>query len=402
MRERLVAAFVGLTVVVVALFGVPRAYMVADMVRGQEQSKVDRVADLAEVVVEQQVAGGRPVTVDGLNRLTAAGEQVSVEVDGRSVVSTDFGQAARADDLVATRRLTGGGTLSVRRSAAAVGDQVAQALLSVVLLGLGLVLASGVVGFVLARRLARPFQELATAAEGLGSGQLEPRLPRYAVPEAQAIRDALVTSGSRISRARERDRELAVHASHELRTPLTALRLDLEDLALWPETPATVAAELRRSVGDLDRLGTAIGDVLDFSARRSRDDESEVDLARLVTDEVRRATTAGGPPVTCETPGLVLVRADRGVLAELVGLMVANARRGAVAVAVHVEHRGPHLEVRTVAQLTESVSGFVAQGDPAWSRASALAITLGARLTRGAVPGEAVLRLPGTRDGDLS
>lgn len=398
MRERLVAAFVGLTVVVVGLFGVPRAYMLADMVRAQEQSRVDRVADLAAVVLDQRLAAGQPVSPDLLDRLTAAGEQVSVQVGGRDVVSTDYGQGPRGDDLVATRRLAGGGVLSARRSATVVGDEVAQALLPVVLLGLGLVLVSGVVGFVLARRLARPFQELATAAQGLGAGQLHPRLPGYPVPEAQAIRDALVTSGGQIARARDRDRELAVHASHELRTPLTALRLDLEDLALWPETPPNVAAELRRSVGDLDRLGAAIGDVLDVSAQGRRDDETEVDLSRLVADVVRRVADVGGPPVTCATSGPVPARAERAGLTELVELMVSDARRDAVSVRVQVDDGGGHPEVRVVAEPERGTSRPVAQADSTWSRATALAITLGARLTRGAAPGEAVLRLPGRRE----
>ncbi len=46
MRERLVAAFVGLTVLVVALYGVPRAYFLADLLRSEEQDRVDRTADV--------------------------------------------------------------------------------------------------------------------------------------------------------------------------------------------------------------------------------------------------------------------------------------------------------------------------------------------------------------------
>ncbi|GAA2031282.1 hypothetical protein GCM10009740_21340 [Terrabacter terrae] len=397
MRERLVAAFVGLTVVVVGLFGVPRAYMVADMVRAQEQSRVDRVADLAAVVLDQRLDAGQLVSPDLLDRLTAAGEQVSVQLGGRTVVSTGYGQAPRADDLFATRRLAGGGVLSARRSATVVGDEVSQALLPVVLLGLGLVLVSGVVGFVLARRLARPFQELATAAHGLGAGELHPRLPGYPVPEAEAIRDALVVSGARIESARARDRELAVHASHELRTPLTALRLDLEDLTLWPETPQAVATELRRSVGDLDRLGTAIGELLELSAQQRRDSKTDVDLARLVDDVVRHAGEAGGPPVTCKSSGPVLARVEPSTLSELLELLVSHARRDAAAVRVEVDGGGPHPEIRVVPELAGGTSALAAQPDPGWSRASALAITLGGRLTRGVAPGEAVLWLPGER-----
>jgi len=58
--------------------------------------------------------------------------------------------------------------------------------------------------------------------------------------------------GSRLSRSFHalvrRDQAVAVRASHELRTPITALRLSLEDLTLWKQTPPDVRAELQRSI----------------------------------------------------------------------------------------------------------------------------------------------------------
>ena len=45
MRERLVAAFVGLTVLVVALYGIPRAYFLADLVR---EKKITGISDLRD------------------------------------------------------------------------------------------------------------------------------------------------------------------------------------------------------------------------------------------------------------------------------------------------------------------------------------------------------------------
>ena len=60
MRERLVAAFVGLTLVV-GLYGVPRAYLLGDLVETQEQRKVERSADLIAVrSPSEQAAADRP------------------------------------------------------------------------------------------------------------------------------------------------------------------------------------------------------------------------------------------------------------------------------------------------------------------------------------------------------
>ena len=84
------------------------------------------------------------------------------------------------------------------------------------------------------------------------------------------------------------ERELAVSASHELRTPVTALRLELEDLALWPEVTPPVAAELHRCVAELDRVEAAISGLLARAASRRASDEVEVDLDALLTEAVAR------------------------------------------------------------------------------------------------------------------
>lgn len=58
MRERLIAAFVGLAVAVVALYGVPRAYIVADQALESEQRKIERSTELLAGVLPDLTAGG--------------------------------------------------------------------------------------------------------------------------------------------------------------------------------------------------------------------------------------------------------------------------------------------------------------------------------------------------------
>ena len=108
---------------------------------------------------------------------------------------------------------------------------------------LGLVLLAAVTGFLLAKRLARPFGELADAADHLGQARFDVALPHYSIPEAEAIGAALRRASTQLDSLVEREREFAANVSHQLRTPVTALRLTLEDLSMWPETPPTVAAE---------------------------------------------------------------------------------------------------------------------------------------------------------------
>ncbi len=63
----------------------------------------------------------------------------------------------------------------------------------------------------------------------------------------------------------EQERQFSSNASHQLKTPLTALRFRLDDLALWPETPDVVKAELFECVGEVDRLAGNVEDLLSLA-----------------------------------------------------------------------------------------------------------------------------------------
>ncbi|PWN03026.1 hypothetical protein DJ010_11695 [Nocardioides silvaticus] len=337
MRERLVAVFVGLTIVVVALYGVPRAYYLADLVRDQEKDQVERTADLVAAAVDERRAAGRPVDPDYLDRLASEHEAIRVSVDGE-VVGTSRWSDPEGADIAADVDLTDGGTVTVARDGEAVGDEISRALLPLVLLGLGLVVTSGLAGYLMARRFARPFQDLATAARGLGAGRFHPDLPHYRVPEAREIATALVGSGEKLSALLEHERKLAVHASHELRTPVAALRLELEDLAQWPQTPPDVAAELERGVRELDRLSTAITDLLASSREASATGEIDLDLDALVGDTVARVAQLGRN-VTHVPTGPMPTRLDPTPVTQALELLV-----GAGSV-VTTSDRGSYFEV---------------------------------------------------------
>ena len=76
MRERLVAALVGMTIAMIALYGVPRAYLLADLVTTQENRKVERSADLLTVVIAERTGAASPVTSEFLEGLLNEGEGV--------------------------------------------------------------------------------------------------------------------------------------------------------------------------------------------------------------------------------------------------------------------------------------------------------------------------------------
>ncbi|MGO4255701.1 sensor histidine kinase [Marmoricola sp. RAF53] len=377
MRERLVVAFVGLTVLVVALYGIPRAYVLADIVRDQEHAKVDRSAHLIAVAVVDHRAAGAPVDAVYLNTLTGSDERIIVRSAGGVVVRSTDGPPTDKDDVVATASIEGGGRVTVTRGGDAVSQEIAGALLPLVALGLGLAVLAGFAGLLLARRLSRPFTELAEAARAMGAGRLRPSLPRYKVPEARAIATALEASGRALDATLQHERDLAVHASHELRTPVTALRLDLEDLALWPETPPTIGAEISRATGELDRLSAAIDTLLTGAQKQLSSTAIDLDLDVLVADTVSRLGGIG-INVSYAPAGLLPTRLDPQPVIQLVDELVTSAAAQGRAVALGAQDRGTHLEVWVHADgplavpgtraedLAAAVGGQVSHDDAAW------------------------------------
>ncbi|CAN7313638.1 histidine kinase dimerization/phospho-acceptor domain-containing protein [Knoellia sp. LjRoot47] len=271
MRERLIALFVGLTVAVLALSGIPRAYAVADLVHANELSKADRSADLIAAVITERASTGGVVTEVSLDPLVQRDESVEYVTSGGAVTRAGtLTQRPSSDDISVTRTIPGGGRLTLWRSGDVVEESVSDAVLPMVLLAVALLLASALVGSVLARRLSKPFAELASVADDIGEGRFDVEVPHYAIPEAEAIGDALRRGASRLDELVERERSLAVNASHELRTPIAALRLELEDLAMWPQTPPEVAEELRGYIPELKRLSAAVTQYLDTARDQRR------------------------------------------------------------------------------------------------------------------------------------
>ena len=63
MRRRLIFAFVSMAVMIIALYGVPRAVMTAELVQSSQTQRVDRMAILLSALVSERERVG-PVTAD--------------------------------------------------------------------------------------------------------------------------------------------------------------------------------------------------------------------------------------------------------------------------------------------------------------------------------------------------
>ena len=156
---------------------------------------------------------------------------------------------------------------------------------------------------ILARRIARPIERLADAAQRTAEGDLRATAPVEGPAEVRALANAFNVMVDRLAEQDAVRREFVVNASHELRTPLTNLQGYLEALrdGVLPPDPAMFDS-LREEVDRLTRLASSL-DVLAGARRRAPDAGGHSTSAALVRGARRARGAVVRPPVD---------RGDRG------------------------------------------------------------------------------------------
>ena len=141
-----------------------------------------------------------------------------------------------------------------------------------------------------ARRLTRPLDRLAAAAERLGIDRSAPAVAEEGPRELRAIAQAFNRMRERIGKYLEERTGLVAAVSHDLRTPLTRLRLRAEAIA--------DEAERAKVLDDIAEMEAMIAATLDF-AREDRKDEplQAVDLAALLQSLVDDRADSGADMV---------------------------------------------------------------------------------------------------------
>lgn len=347
MRERLVVTLVSMTVGMLAVFGIIRAYSTADLVHEQQTAAVGQAADLAAVAIAAR--GAQPVNESFLSSLTHDKQAVAY-VDARGITTRAGTVGGDSDDVAATRPVEGGGQVTLTQAASVGSDQVSKALLPLVLLGLGLALVAAIIGSLLARRFAYPFRRLADDAARIGDGHFDVDIHRSSIREAADLGDALQSAAHQLDALVRRERELAVVASHELRTPITALRLSLEDLTLWPQTPADVAEELQHSLAEVDRLSRVVTTLLQRGDDGRMGATVAVDLSVLAAQAVQRwseRAEAQGRRIVLAPSEPTITRIVRAPVDQVVDILIDNAlRHGHGAITLDAVTMGPYLAIR--------------------------------------------------------
>lgn len=349
MRERLLLVFGILVVVIIALYGIPRAYYLAEGVQRVEAQQLERSADLLQALIPErsQTEGVDDDFLESIVEDAVRIEYLSAEGDPIAVAGEPMDTAS--EEITETRELPDGELLTVSRSAEAVQERLVATLMPIVLIGLGLSVLAGAVCLILANRLSKPFQELAGTARELGGGRFDIDDHNYRLPEAQAIGTALRQSALQLKLLLDREREFAANASHQLRTPITALRLELEDLTYWPETAPEVAAELNHALGELDRLSSAVTELLDIARGQRLGDARLASIEGLLQASAKRwsrQARAQGRSIAVDADPEQTAVLHEGPVAQIFDVLIENAlTHGSGTVTLRAEDAGTHLRL---------------------------------------------------------
>lgn len=204
-------------------------------------------------------------------------------------------------------------------------------------LGIGVavaVLVAAAISWLIARRVAGPVQQTASALQRLADGQHHVQVDDPGLgPELAALADASNRLAHRLEATDEQRRLLTADLAHQLRTPIASLQATaqaLQDGILGPDAEslgvlADQSAHLQRLVADLEKVSRA-------EERRIVLTSTPQDLTPIVERAItaeRERYAARGVTLTADLRGAapVVARVDPDRLREALGNLLDNALR---------------------------------------------------------------------------
>ena len=189
------------------------------------------------------------------------------------------------------------------------------------------IFVAAIAGWWVARRTAKPIQQLANAAEHIALTQkLDTTLDIRGDREIEQLAASFNTMLGALRLSSEQQKQLVQDASHELRTPLTSLRANTELLerdTLDAPTRDAILRDIRAEVDELTSLSSELSALA--SDQRLVEEPTAVDLSEVATEVALRASRRTGRAVTvvANNPQVVTVRL--GQLDRALNNLVDNA-----------------------------------------------------------------------------
>ncbi|MEW1773705.1 HAMP domain-containing sensor histidine kinase [Streptomyces sp. NPDC086777] len=240
------------------------------------------------------VADHRGIVLTDTAAHAAVGKDLSAEPDistalhGRPTVGTRGIPPADGEFLLVT--VPGGSDPAVAcvvRTAYALGPlkaRVRTTWLVLAAVGLGVLAAASLIGFVLARSITRPVQALERATAQLAEGRItDPPATDHGPPELRRLAASFTRTATRLQHLLQAQQAFASDVSHQLKTPLTALRLRLENFE--PHLAPCAQDSLDKTLGELERLSRMVQGLLALARLENTEIRAEAaDLNAVVSD----------------------------------------------------------------------------------------------------------------------
>lgn len=179
---------------------------------------------------------------------------------------------------------TQGHALELARPLAEIDTALASTRFALIGLAVSAALLAALLGALIGQAALTPIRRLnATVREVTRTRDLSRRVAMTGGDEIAHLAGSFDGMLGALEVSLRQQRQLVADASHELRTPLTSLRTNLELLARGqptdPEERQQVLVEL---VGQIERLSTLVGDLIDLA----RDEEAPLPIEDVRLDEV--------------------------------------------------------------------------------------------------------------------
>ena len=286
MRRQLLISMLAVAVAAVLALGIPLGFVLARLQVDEANQALHRDAQSVASDLYQRSVGGLPVDQQFATELSRAlaGRYVVIRESGQSLATTG-GRPPSHDSRSATV-VEGQFQVSVAADDGYLSSNLAKELVLIVGVALAAVGVAVVLGLLYARRITRPLQELAGAADRLGSGDTGPLGRRFGIQELDRVAEGLDGSAQRINDLLSAERDFAVDASHQLRTPLTALSMRLEEMMAAAEYPDVVREEGSAALAQTERLADVVGQLLGRARRTSAGSPTVASVDEIVSQQV--------------------------------------------------------------------------------------------------------------------
>ena len=215
-----------------------------------------------------------------------------------------------------------------------------------------ILLATAIIGTIMAENVSRPIIETNRAARSLGRGSYTRPVHSRGYREISELNDTLTQAAEELAKVESLQKELIANISHDLRTPLTMIQGYAETMRDIPDEMNPENMQI--IIDETHRLSSLVNEVLEFSRLQTQKIEVAqsvfdlTDTVRAICQRVSAMTEKDGYRVICEAEGPCRVWGENARVEQVVYNLLGNALTYTGedrTVILRQEDRGPRVRV---------------------------------------------------------